>query len=629
VKENRISKAGEVRRRAPDEQVIVKTFVAHARVPPELPVAFIFFASGAAALIFEVVWFHRAGLVFGNDLWSTSIVLSTFMGGLALGNALVVASGHRIRRFLRTYATLEAIVAITGVAVTHLLPQVTRPLVPILRHLPSHPWLINGTRSVFAFAVLTVPTTAMGATLPILVAALYPQERGFGRVLGRLYGWNTLGAVVGVLSAELVLIPALGVAGSAWFAGLVNVTGAIAALVISRRVGESRAIPSDNTLLESPRAAHRTRRLLACAFMAGAGLMALEVIWFRFLSMFVLNSTLTVSLMLAVVLAAIGMGGLTAATWLQCRPHATNYLPAAAFSTATAVSGSYVMFQFLVTSPSAAQWYRILWFACTLTFAASVLSGVIFTFIGAALRSDHPLDTRAAGWLTLANTMGAMCGSLAATFVLLPTLGMERAIFALAILYSAIGVLAMLSPPKWRSAADRATSLAALATLAVLIRFPFGLMADKYFGRVAATYGSDGSRIVATREGPSETIFLMEQRWLGRPIYDRLVTNGFSMSGTHLANKRYMRFFVYWPMLVHSGPLRRVLVVCHGVGVTLKAVTDLDSVDSIDVAEISPDVIAMNDIIYPPSEQPLRDRRVQLHIEDGRQFLQLTDQRFD
>jgi spermidine synthase len=86
---------------------------------------------------------------------------------------------------------------------------------------------------------------------------------------------------------------------------------------------------------------------------------------------------------------------------------------------------------------------------------------------------------------------------------------------------------------------------------------------------------------------------------------------------------------VYWPMLLHRGPLRRVLVVCHGVGVTLKAVTDLDSVDSIDVAEISPDVIAMNDIIYPPSEQPLRDRRVKLHIEDGRQFLQLTDQRFD
>src|SRR4029077_11140619 len=91
---------------------------------------------------------------------------------------------------------------------------------------------------------------------------------------------------------------------------------------------------------------------------------------------------------------------------------------------------------------------------------------------------------------------------------------------------------------------------------------------------------------------------------------------------------RYMRYFVYWPMLLHRGPIKHVLVICYGVGVTAGAALDLPSVESIDVAEISPDVVAMSDVIYP-SRPPLRDPRSRLHLEDGRQFLRMTTKRFD
>src|SRR5712692_4875133 len=87
--------------------------------------AAIFFASGAASLVFEVVWFHRCGLVFGNSLWSTSIVLSSFMGGLAIGNAAVARFGHRVSRMLRAYALLEITVAVSGIALTAALPGVS------------------------------------------------------------------------------------------------------------------------------------------------------------------------------------------------------------------------------------------------------------------------------------------------------------------------------------------------------------------------------------------------------------------------------------------------------------------------------------------------------------------------
>jgi spermidine synthase len=601
--------------------------------PGALPVSLVFFVSGAAGLIFEIVWLHRCGLVFGNSVWATSLVLSGFMAGLALGNALVGWFGHGTRRLLRTYAVLEATVAVSGIALTYALTELTglvASLTPLISRVHGS---MGSVRFMTAFAILAVPTTAMGATLPLLVAALCRDHRGFGRALGRLYGWNTLGALTGVVGAEVVLIGAFGVTGTAWIAGLMNLGAAAAALWMSNASGEDRSVPGAAPDVAMPRPIATgpvAWRLLACAFLAGGSLMAFEVVWFRFLSMFVVASTLTVSLMLAVVLAAIGLGGLAASGWLRWRPRAVAYLPAVAFAAVVVSVESYAAFRFVATGPWAAEWPRILWFAFSLTFVTSALSGVIFTLLGEALNRVVVVATRAASWLTLANTTGAMCGPLVATFVLLPLLGMERAFLALAALQVAIGLLALRDTlPGLGTAAGRAFLVAALVAVVALARFPFGLMTSNYFPRAAQVYAADGSHIVATREGPTETIFLMQKLWMGKPVYNRLVTNGFSMSGTHLTGKRYMRLFAYWPMLLHQTPLRRALVVCYGVGVTAGAVTSVKSLESIDVVEISPDVVAMSDIIYPPDERPLLDPRVRLHIEDGRYFLQATEERFD
>jgi spermidine synthase len=594
----------------------------------EFSIAAVFFASGAAALIFEVVWFHRAGLVFGNDLWSTTLVLSTYMGGLAIGNGLVVAFGRRLRRLLTTYALIEITVAVTGVAATHVLPRLTDLLVPLLRGLTLHPQLANGIRGIAAFAVLMLPTTALGATLPVLVAALCRQQARFGYVLGRLYGWNTLGAVVGVVASETLLVPRLGVAGSAWFAAALELCGAAVVLLIATRTDDRPAAASEPDSSGRP-VTTTVVNVLSLAFLSGLALMALEVIWFRFLSMFALNTTLTFSLMLAVVLSGIGMGGIAASAWLRRRPTTVVYLPSLAFAAAAAAAASYALFARLTGSGAALHWYGVLRIACCLTATTSFLSGSIFTVLGQTLRASAARDTSAAAWLTLLNTSGAMCGSLAASFVLLPVLGIERAIFALAALYSALGLAALRLPLAWSSMARRVTLVALIAAAVGLLRFPFGSMARDYVIRAASKYMADGSAIVATREGPSETIFLLENRWLGKPLYHRLVTNGFSMASTRLTDERYMRYFVYWPMLMHGGPIRRALVVCYGVGVTLSAVTELPSIESIDVAEISPDIAAMSGRIYPPGHSPLADPRVSLHIADGRQFLAATDRRFD
>jgi spermidine synthase len=530
---------------------------------------------------------------------------------------------------LAVYAVFETIVALAGVALTYTLPTLTRIVAPLTSAVTPHEWLVNLTRLAVAFAILVVPATAMGATLPIVVGALARGRSRLGGVLGHLYGWNTLGAVVGVVSAEVLLIRQFGIRGSGLMAAALDLSAAAIAVWCARRVEAG----APDAVRETAQPASPIQwRALASAFLAGGALLGLELIWFRFLTMFVLSTTLAVSLMLASVLAAIAAGSLAASLWLK-RPASAIPLVPVALALGSVTVLSYTAFQWLTTGTQIGEWYRVLWLAAALTAPTAFVSGAFFTVLGDAMARAKPDAAMATtAWLTLANTAGATCGPLVAVFVLLPAFGIEGALFTLALVYGAIALVAPRAPREppsatpWRS---RVVVVTALVFALLFATFPFGLMSRRYFVRSAQAYTDDGSTVVATREGSSDTILLMRQQWLGKPVYDRMVTNGFSMSGTAVPAMRYMRYFAYWPMLMHEMPLKKALVVCYGVGVTAGAVTDIASLESIDVAEISPDVVAMSDVIYANGRPPLHDPRVRLHLEDGRNFLQTTNERFD
>src|SRR5436190_2093537 len=200
----------------------------------------VFFASGASALIFETLWFRQAGLAFGNSVWASSLVLSGFMAGLALGNTLAAALGRRVRHPVRLYAIAEAVIALTGVGLVYLFPVLGAALAPLFRPLLDHPWALNPLRLVVAFVLLLIPSTAMGITLPLLTKALLRDDRSFGRVLGALYGWNTLGAMTGVVAGEMFLVGALGVRGTALAAGALNLAAAAVAALLAWRWTETK-----------------------------------------------------------------------------------------------------------------------------------------------------------------------------------------------------------------------------------------------------------------------------------------------------------------------------------------------------------------------------------------------------
>jgi predicted membrane-bound spermidine synthase len=587
----------------------------------------LFFLSGMAALLFETLWFRQAGLAFGNGVWASSLVLSSFMAGLALGNGLAARFGARLAAPLRAYAALEIAIAVTGVGLVLRLAALTPWLMPVLQPLLDSAWLQNGVRLSAGFLLLLVPATAMGATLPLMVRALRARDPSFGGALGLLYGWNTLGAVLGATLGELWLLERLGVYGTALAAAGCNLSAAGGALWIGSRL--------DRPPVPTPAAAERWpggRALLplAASFVAGGILLALEVVWFRFLHLFVHSGSTAFACMLAIVLTGIGLGGLAAGAWLRRRPEAWRMAPLVALASGVATIALYAAFgrsSALVSGSDHASPVVIAWVTTVIAFPVVLLSGALFPLLGASLSRSLASETATAGWLTLANTVGSALGSLLAGFVLLPMLGMERSLFGLAAAYGIVaGLAAAAGGQRWRSPA-RIAGVVAFGL--ALWLFPTGRMDDYLRSPVLHWHAGHEHAVVALREGRTETAVIVERRHAGERLNAFLLTDSFAMSATSTLARRYMKLYVYWPVALRPDP-KSALLISYGVGSTAKALVDTRSLETIDVVDISREILELADVVHPQAgANPLSDPRVRVHVEDGRYFLQMTPRRYD
>src|SRR5262249_37715587 len=264
----------------------------------------ILFLSGTGALIFETLWLRLSGLAFGNSIVVAALILSSFMAGLALGNALAASSGVRRWRPLHFYAVLELLVAVLGCTIVFGLPVLGDLMRPVWQTLWNYQPTLLGLRFVVSFLILLVPTTAMGLTLPVIIEDPALRQTNFGRAIGFLYGSNTLGAVVGALLGETYLIGAFGLRGTGLAAGLASCLAAVIALLVARYSGGMPALSKFPLRLD---ASYRPPwRLLLISFGTGCIFLCLEMVWFRFLRLYVVSSSTAFAVMLAVVLAGIG-----------------------------------------------------------------------------------------------------------------------------------------------------------------------------------------------------------------------------------------------------------------------------------------------------------------------------------
>src|SRR6266850_2506076 len=615
----------------------------------------VLFLSGIGALIFETLWLRLSGLAFGNSVWAAALILSSFMAGLALGNAIAASSRIRRWRPLRFYALLEVFVALLGCTIVFGLPLLGELLRPVWQMLWNYQPMLLGLRFVVSFLILLVPTTAMGLTLPVLIEDPMLRRTNFGRAIGFLYGSNTLGAVFGAVLGEGYLMAALGLRGTSLAAGLAVCIAAISALLVARIGGDtSEPIPKPTFPLRLHVRYRLPWRLLFASFGTGCVLLCLEVIWFRFLRLYVVSSPTAFAVMLAIVLAGIGLGGLLAGAVQGRSRRPTRDAEASHSEATTGRSGSlsvmllmaaiatllsYLFFPGeIVKTPagafSLASWYHIALLSIALMFPVSFLSGILFPSVTASVQAAVEDRMNSTGVTTLFNTTGAAIGPLLASFVLLPGIGYQWSLVLCAVVYALLSILVS-ERSSWSIRRPIGLIIIALcaAVILVLAIFPYD-RAESHFAHASRPYEIDEhgnvlAHVVKRIEGTSDTYQLLRRDLFGEPYYYRLLTDAFSMSATNPRNQRYMRLFAYLPLALRP-EAEDVLLICYGCGVTADALLHGPNVKRVDVVDISKEVFHLADFYSGINySNPLRDPRVHAIVQDGRFFLQASPRQYD
>jgi spermidine synthase len=582
----------------------------------------IFFVSGCAGLVYEVMWARSFGLVFGSTTRAAALVLAGFFLGMAAGNGLGARLAATSRAgALRRYAWLELAVAASSLLVLGWL-QLYHAVYPALyRATYESPAALSALQLALAVLALGPPCVAMGATLPLMSRAVVASEERLGRRLGFVYALNTLGGVLGVVLSGFWLPVALGVRGSMGFAALLNVVAAAAAFVAAR--GLAHAPATSGVLLAAHAAAGALtpayRPLALAAAVSGLGTLALEVLFTRLLVNATDSSVFSFALVLATFLVSLALGSALVSVvvdrlgspWLLVAGSAS--LGAAAILVAPALC-TRVWWSSLGTPPApgalgvAAQLLPV-------TFAVmgppALLVGMVLPATWRAAIARPEEAGALVGRLTSVNTFAGVAGSLLAGFVLIPRLGTGLSVLLVGALYTSLGVFALLAAPRPRRGAA-ALVLLGLAGLASLGTW-----------RIVPVVLERGDRLLALDEGEGATVTVIRTDSGNRML---VVNSRYSLGGS--ANPAVHRSQGELALALHGAP-RDVAFIGVATGISTSSILSYPSVERVLAIELLPGVTKLAAHFREENGGVLADPRVELRLADGRNHLFGTDRRFD
>lgn len=626
----------------------------------------IFFLSGMAGLLLEVVWVREFGLIFGNTLHSAALVTGTFLAGLGLGGYLggVVADRVHARdrlAVLRLYAACEAGIAAMALWIAWVLPRLEDLSSGFSSYRAGAGGFHELTASSYLFrycvaAGLILPATLlMGATLTLLLRFVVGSEiESTGWRVGLLYGLNTAGAACGCLLVDVVWIPRLGIGSTQILAAsldLIAAAGGCWLLVRARRTGpRGREAVGGAARAPLPRAAPVWAAATALT-LTGFAAMGTEILWFRFLTSALGQYRLVFSLLLAVVLIGIWLGSMAGGLASDRFGAPALWFAGTQIALALSTLASLWLFDLgavqslvreqLGSSPLGIGLLAELGIHLTAIVEVvglpSFFMGAAYPLANAMVQDREGSVGRRAGWLYLANALGSVTGSTATGFFLLPALGQKWSLCALMI--AALGSLlpvAIAGRQEFARLRDRRRPVFVLASglgvaIALLVawsRSPADSLVLKSFRAAARPAVREALRppfLVATSEGPLESIVILDVAGQGRTLY----TNGHPMSSTAPGEQRYMRAFVHLPLL-HGDAPESVLVICFGVGNTAHAASLHQTLRRIEVVDISRHVLEQSDFFSATNGRVLHDPRVSVFVNDGRHHLTMQPEgRYD
>ena len=635
----------------------------------------VFFLSGFAALLYQSVWQRLLTFFSGADVFSITLIVSAFMGGLGFGS---LAGGHladrlALRRRIVAFALSELAISLFAFLSVFLLYD-TLYLRLGQRSLPFP------AVAVILFLTLLWPTFFMGLSLPLLSRAFTDSAGQAATRIGSLYGWNTLGAAAGALVTVWVLARTVGFEVSLRVGAVLNLVCAVAALLLLPRRGappaEERSPPSPSADASESSEAARVEPGVdgrqgtaapgtpgfwtAVYALSGFVALGLEILWFRLLGTIHKPSSFTFSTLLAIFLAGVG-GGALAGAWRakdSRRPTSTFLLLQAGIGLYAGISvallvatvdrlawlrplweylGQYETLDLDDAVRSAMRWLRtagdIAPYARKLAAQLVLLYGVVplliigpptllmglsYPYLQRAVQTELMVLGRRVGRLQTANIVGSMLGSALCGLVFLHTLGTPG---TLRLLMAASGVFLLLwcrlhLPPGRRLAGQAAALVGVVLALAFVPRAP---------ELWATLHGTRPDRILFAEDGSGLSVLKEEE---GQTV---VYVDGLGQS--QLPFGGYHTFLGTLPVMLHPRP-ERVMAIGLGSGDTLFGLGARRETSRLDCAEIVRPQLDTLRLLqrqqrYPGLDVLLRDERVRYAFTDGRSFLLRSRDRFD
>ncbi len=616
----------------------------------------LFFLSGATGLVYQVVWIRVLYHTFGSTIQSVATVVAAYMGGLGLGAWWLGSRADRHTRPAALYGWIEIAVGVYAIL---------SPLILGLAH-----WIyigvagalgLGGAPSValrfgLAALVLLVPTTMMGATLPILTRAFMGADRErLKPELGRLYGINTLGAMVGTGLAGFVLIEHVGIRLSLWATAAVNIGLGLAAIALSRPLAPLAATPPRPKDAETdPRAATlRRAALILLALTAFASLLD-EIAWTRVLVMIVGGSTYAFTLILLVFLLGIGIGSEIVAR--RSTAPADTAVNAGLAQSLTALGAAVLFLVFNALAVFIISVFQVQYLqAGTRLLLMGGVVGLVVLVPAIGMGMTFPLladlaagrDRARAADVGLAyglNTIGSIAGTVLTGFVLVVVLGTATTLrLGLLINAGAAIALAMLAvrgliygSPEHQRLRPRALVTVVLASLALGAAVGAPTWSSRLIdlgptiyartpmnaAELEAFLSHRGNRQLDYREGRNITVSVWEnERSRSLKVSGKTDASDYGDMDTQIMAGLA-------PVAARPGA-RSAFVVGFGSGVTAGVLARVPGMEQVRVVELEPAVLQMGHYFRHVNQDVLSRPNVRVVVDDARSALQLTRDRFD
>ncbi len=587
-----------------------------------------------SGLAYELLWVRLLSLSFGSTTLSFSTVLAVFFGGLALGSFLAGRYLARVVRPVRAYATVEAGLAVLGLA---LYPVLTHLADVFARFDPGTGLSGALVRFVFAAPILLLPTVLMGSTLPLMCRALIHEDHEVGTQTALIYGINTLGAFLGAYGLTYVSLPHLGMFRSLLVTVGFNLTAAALAFWLSRREKPQPRGPRAERATVEKSKAHAFA--LVATFLSGLTFIGLEIIWSRLFAILLHGTLYGVGAVLISVLLGIGLGGVLAVPLLgRWERKGVDLGLAYAGIGVVGLVLTILQLTFVVSMAyvlaSLTGWMGPGWASlhvqllCVMLFLlpTTVLAGISFPVLIRRTESQAAGSGQAMAQVSAWNTLGSIAGSLIAGFFLLPHLGSET---SLLFVFVGMALGAALAAVFLSQQKSRPLALG-VALLSCLSLFGYRGFPALTLTQAGVTYGLDYSGFLNSlaaiereklffQEGQSSNVLVRESGPNRSLTLNGLGQGSYSIDAPHHVFESLLVGFV---PLAHVPSAKNALVVGLGAGTTVDYLLRA-GVPRVTVLELEPGVIEASRRIFRGAG-PAVDPRVTIEVNDARHYLRLN-----